>query len=319
MLPLLVLVACDRSASPPAPPPSTAELIAHETELLRLTLTPEAVQRLGIQIAVVEQASQPTSRQVTGEIVAPASGGGVPTGSRSDLQLMGAQQAAADAEIARATAQAALARTAFERSRELVAAEAGSAKARDEAETAAVAADAALAAARAQRTLLGPAVQTLNDQTQMWVRVSVFASDLSLVSRTAPAQVRPLGRAGSAREARPVRAAPSANAVTGTVDLYYTLANPDRSFQLGQRVAVDLPQSGESSGPVVPSSALLRDIHGGEWVYVRTAPNTYVRQRVEVRTESNGRALLARGPTPGTEVVTAGAAELFGTEFGAAH
>ena len=31
------------------------------------------------------------------------------------------------------------------------------------------------------------------------------------------------------------------------------------------------------------------------------------------------RALLARGLTAGADVVTAGAAELFGTEFGAAH
>ena len=69
----------------------------------------------------------------------------------------------------------------------------------------------------------------------------------------------------------------------------------------------------------MPSAALLRDIYGGEWVYQKTAANTFVRQRVEVASESDGRALLARGLVSGAEVVTDGAAELFGTEFGAAH
>jgi hypothetical protein len=69
----------------------------------------------------------------------------------------------------------------------------------------------------------------------------------------------------------------------------------------------------------VPSAAILRDIHGGEWVYQRTAPDTFVRQRVEVASEGGGRALLARGLSAGAQIVTDGAAELFGTEFGAAH
>jgi len=37
---------------------------------------------------------------------------------------------------------------------------------------------------------------------------------------------------------------------------------------------------------------------------------------VEVSRIAGDRASLARGPAPGARVVTAGAAELFGTEFG---
>jgi len=68
---------------------------------------------------------------------------------------------------------------------------------------------------------------------------------------------------------------------------------------------------------VIPDSALLHDIHGGTWVYERTAPHVYARRRVEVRDTVGGVAILTRGPETGTPVVTTGAAELFGIEFGA--
>jgi multidrug efflux pump subunit AcrA (membrane-fusion protein) len=147
----------------------------------------------------------------------------------------------------------------------------------------------------------------------------VFGSDMGDVRRADSATVRTLGDGGVPRAARPVQAPPSANTAAGTVDLYYALDNRDRAFRVGQRVAVDLPLSGQTEGLSVPSAAILRDIYGGEWVYQRTAPNTFVRQRVEVASESGGRALLARGLTADAQVVTDGAAELFGTEFGAAH
>jgi len=38
---------------------------------------------------------------------------------------------------------------------------------------------------------------------------------------------------------------------------------------------------------------------------------------VELKHVVESLAVLARGPAPGTKVVAAGAAELFGTEFGA--
>jgi hypothetical protein len=65
----------------------------------------------------------------------------------------------------------------------------------------------------------------------------------------------------------------------------------------------------------IPSSAVLYDIHGGAWVYQQTAPQKYSRRRVEIARVAGGAALVARGLQTGAKVVTAGAAELFGTEF----
>lgn len=318
---LALLSACGSGPTTPAgSPPAHAEPIAHESELLKLTLTPQAQQRLGMRTVKVGEGSASAHRQVAGEIVVPPSGaGGVPTGSTANLQQIGAQQAAADGEVARAAAQLRLARIALARAEALVREEAGSIRARDEAAAALATADAALGAAQAQRRLLGPSIAAMANQALLWVRVSVFSSDLEGLDKAAAAQVSQLGENASPRDARPVNAVPSANATAGTVDLFYALPNADRRFRVGQRVAVALPLRGQSTGLAIPSTAILRDIYGGEWVYQRTAKDVFVRQRVAVASEADGRALLANGLTRGAEIVTDGAAELFGTEFGAAH
>ena len=45
-------------------------------------------------------------------------------------------------------------------------------------------------------------------------------------------------------------------------------------------------------------------------------PHVFSRRRVEVSHTSGGLAVLARGLSEGDMVVTAGAAEIYGTEFG---
>ena len=312
--------ACGSESATPSDPPVHAEPVAAETELLRLTLTSEAIQRLGIETVTVGEASADPVLELAGEVVVPpTSGNGVPIDSSSNLQQIASQQAAADADIARATAQAELTHTALQRAEELVRAEAGSIRARDEAAAALITAQATLEAARQQRRLLGQSIGSLGSQGTLWVRASIFATDLAEIRRGQPARIRPLGGESPTLSARPVNGPPSADSAAGSTAIYYAFVNRGSMFRIGQRVAVDLPAQGQSSGLAVPSAAILRDIYGGEWVYVRTSPTSFVRERVAVGAEQNGQAILARGLEPGIEVVTAGAAELFGTEFGAAH
>ena len=49
-------------------------------------------------------------------------------------------------------------------------------------------------------------------------------------------------------------------------------------MRVGQRVAVELPLAGRTQGLSVPSSAIVRDIYGGEWVYAKTAPDVFIRE-----------------------------------------
>jgi membrane fusion protein, multidrug efflux system len=320
LLPFLALAGCGSETMPPHSAPVKAEAVAHESDLLRLTLTREAQVRLGIATVRVGTGSVAATRETSGEIVVPAGAGGVPTNSVSNLQQLGVQQVAADGEVARTRAQLRLARIALARASALVREEAGSVRGRDEAAAALATAQAAADAAIAQRRLLGPAVAFLSNQASLWVRVPVFGTDVGAIERGRAVLVRPLGPGGAARAARPVEAPPSANAVAGTVDLYFAIDNRDRTYRVGQRVGVTLPLAGGSrTGLSVPKSAIVRDIYGGEWVYAKTGPDTFVRQRIEVASSDGDQAVLSRGLSGGAEVVTAGAAELFGSEFGVAH
>jgi RND family efflux transporter MFP subunit len=153
----------------------------------------------------------------------------------------------------------------------------------------------------------------------VWARVPVYAGEVSDIDASAPASVQPLGEAADAPGvlAQPIAAPPTADPVTAGVDLYYSLANPNNRFKPGQRVALRLPRRESESGLVVPKAALLHDAYGGTWVYVVKEPRVYVRQRVVVTDISGPLAVLSQGPAAGTRVVTDGAAELFGVEFGA--
>jgi len=67
---------------------------------------------------------------------------------------------------------------------------------------------------------------------------------------------------------------------------------------------------------VVPLAAVVYDRDGSTWVYTVEAPLTYVRERVTLGDVDGDVALLEDGPPAGTEVVTVGAAELLGSEYG---
>lgn len=152
----------------------------------------------------------------------------------------------------------------------------------------------------------------------VWIKVPVYVGDLERIAVDKPAAVGSLaGTPGAAtKAARPVSAPPSGDPLAATVNVFYEVDNRDGSLRPGQRVGVTLPLRGEDESLVVPRAALLRDIHGNTWVYENTAPHAFARRRVSVDRVVGDIAALASGPKPGARVVTDGAAELFGTEFG---
>jgi hypothetical protein len=79
-----------------------------------------------------------------------------------------------------------------------------------------------------------------------------------------------------------------------------------------------VPVEQRGSKLVVPYDAVYIDSHGGFWVYTNPEPLVYVRAPIEIARETSTEAFLAEGPPVGTQVVTVGAPELYGseTEFG---
>jgi RND family efflux transporter MFP subunit len=156
------------------------------------------------------------------------------------------------------------------------------------------------------------------DPAQVWVRVPVYVGDLPEIDAGAGATIANLtGRPGeSGRTAKPAQAPPSASPSAGTVDLFFEFDNRTTRYSPGERVGATLTLRGDAESLTVPWSAVIHDIYGGTWVYEKIGERAYRRRRVVVRFVSGTSAALASGPEPGTIVVTAGAAELFGTEVG---
>ena len=80
--------------------------------------------------------------------------------------------------------------------------------------------------------------------------------------------------------------------------------------------------TGESRGEqrkVIPEGALIYDPTGEAFAYTSTEPLVFVRAPLEIDYIENGELILRNGPDVGTEVVTVGAAELWGSETGVGH
>jgi cobalt-zinc-cadmium efflux system membrane fusion protein len=153
----------------------------------------------------------------------------------------------------------------------------------------------------------------------LWVRVPVFAGDVDQIDAAQPVSVMRLGGTDAPRLAKRVTAPLKADPSAASVDRYYELPATGLALRPGERVMVEVPLKGTERGLVVPEAAVLYDIHGDAWVYEDLGGNAYARRRVQIARHVGDRAVIARGITEGAKVVTAGAAELFGTEFGAGH
>jgi hypothetical protein len=67
---------------------------------------------------------------------------------------------------------------------------------------------------------------------------------------------------------------------------------------------------------VVPYSAILYHANGNAWAYVSPKPNVFVRHDLTVASVTGNFAVLSAGPRVGVRVVTVGAPEIWGVEFG---
>lgn len=101
--------------------------------------------------------------------------------------------------------------------------------------------------------------------------------------------------------------------IEGT-DLARVVLTPEAAARL--ELETSAVEAGDTGLLVVPYDAVFYGLSGETWTYVETEPLTFVREPVTVEEVEGDLAYLSEGPDPGTEVVTVGAAELFGVETG---
>jgi hypothetical protein len=294
-------------------------MITKEGDLVILTLKPEAEQALRLKTITVEKRTVPAVRLFSGEVVTPLAAEGKPVapvlgGTLDEVLRLADLQAAADGRILQAQVQMDAAKIAVERAKKMLSAEAGSVRGVDEAKATLQLAEAAMTTANAQRDLLGSPVGQ-DGAKRAWVRVAIYSGEAALLDDKAPVSIRTLVSTSKAQSAKPVAGPPTANALTNTIDWYYELP-ADTPLRAGERAAIEIPTSdSKQEALVIPFNAVLHDIHGGQWVYAKNGEHSYTRKRIQIARLAGANAVLSSGPAAGTQIVTYGSAELFGTEF----
>ena len=100
-------------------------------------------------------------------------------------------------------------------------------------------------------------------------------------------------------------------------DLSRVILTAQAAKRLGIETApVSNKQVDGTQREVVPYAAVYYDLNGATWVYTNPEPLTFVRAPITVDSITGDVAVLSKGPPVGTAVVTVGATELYGTEFG---
>ncbi len=313
-------VLCTTLTVQAAGPTAAPATVSKESDLTTVILKPEAEQRLRLKLVPVERRIIPEARLFSGEVVLPlgAEGGRaapVVGGTLDEVLRLGELQVAAEGRVLQAQVQVDAAQLAYERAKKMRQVEAGSLRTEDEAKTTLALAEAALTTTKAQRELLGAVLGQTGGVRRVWVRVAIYTGEAALLDPKAMANLRAQTATTTGQSVKPVAGPLTANALANTVDWYYELP-PETSLRAGQRVAVEIPTlDSKNEHLLVPFNSVLYDIHGGQWVYERIAANTYTRRRVQVARLAGTEAVLTSGPAVGRQVVTDGAAELFGTEF----
>jgi hypothetical protein len=73
---------------------------------------------------------------------------------------------------------------------------------------------------------------------------------------------------------------------------------------------------GAGARTVIPYDAVLYDPDGATWTYTSPKPLVYQRADIRVARTDGSSAVLTRGPPAGARVVTAGATEIWGVQYG---
>ncbi|MEY9931794.1 hypothetical protein ABH926_006443 [Catenulispora sp. GP43] len=71
-----------------------------------------------------------------------------------------------------------------------------------------------------------------------------------------------------------------------------------------------------SGGMAIPMTAVIYSPDGAAWTYAAVGPRSYLRHAIVIAHVTGTEAFLSSGPAVGTPVVTIGAPELLGAEYG---
>ena len=295
---LLALCACGKGA------PAADKKEADKDEGPGITLTEEQSEGLGLQTAKLTPASYRGQLAGYGMVMS------FDTIAQSDADTTSAEAAAAQSQAAAARARdlstgedAAVSRETYEAAAAKAATDAASVLLARRKADAAFGPDAPWRTP-AQRTAI---LQRLQSGKSVLVKVTfpigvTVAPQRFTVSR--------MGANGKGWSTGAVWNAPADTAIPGRS--LFALVDGSGLAQ-GERVIATIPVGAAVAGVLVPRSALVMG-ESDSWAYLKTGENTYVRSRIDTSRPDGDGYFVSQGFTPGQEVVTTGAGQLYARE-----
>ena len=119
---------------------------------------------------------------------------------------------------------------------------------------------------------------------------------------------------GSSGEQEP--APPAATQQVKGTDVVRVVMEEAAVKRIGVRTTPVVRDSRTEGRTVIPARAVLYDPSGAAWAYVSPKENVFQRVDLEVARIDGRSAVLVKGPLVGAAVVTVGATEIWGVEYG---
>ena len=317
----LLALALPAFAAAAASPLSTVSNPVAETALNTIRIAPEGVKSLRIKLVRVTQENVAVESLYPAKILPYSAGAGGSTAAGELLitdenftptskHALAQKQIAADEKIEIQKAKLDEAKKSLARVEKLAAEKIASQREVEQQQSLVATAQASLDAAIKERKLLDV------DSTELVALVKIYAADISNIDLQADARI--VDPAGTAKSIN-LPATPSgakSYSEGAAVNLIYKLPANPKNISAGQSVGALVKTKDSGRFFCVPGAAIIMDIYGNEYVYVKVAENTYARKRVEVKQRLADKAVISRGLKGDEEVITDGAAEVFGAEFG---
>ncbi|MCI0529285.1 MAG: efflux RND transporter periplasmic adaptor subunit, partial [Nitrospira sp.] len=149
---------------------------------------------------------------------------------------------------------------------------------------------------------------TIVDLSVVWVEAQLFEEHLQYAQKVQNARIAFMPFPDEVFQGELVHIGDIINPETRTISFMFEVKNPDRKLKLGMQADVAVPIGEKIQAVMVPASAVL-DEEGKKLVFVKIAPDKFVRRNVTFFSREGNQIALSQGLKPGDEVVTTGAQE----------
>jgi len=148
--------------------------------------------------------------------------------------------------------------------------------------------------------------------------VKIYANDISNIDTQADVRIVDPNGAAKNIDLVAIPSGVKSYSEGSVVNLIYKLQTQGipKNVSAGQSAGALVKTKDSGRFLCVPGNSIIADIYGNDYVYVKVAENTYARKRVEVKQRLGNKAVISKGLKGDEEVITDGAAEVFGAEFG---